>query len=304
MNDVTESSVERSVFVGVDGSESAGRVLRWAVAEAGRRGTGLVVVSVYAWPVSGYPDGLVVAQELRRGLRAQAEETVRAAVAVVAGEAPGLAVRGEVREGAVAAQLIACSRDAGVLVLGSRGLGGFSGLLLGSVAVALAAHGHCPVVVVRAESRVPLSGRVVVGVDGGPGDDDVLAFAFAHAAGAGAAVVAVHAWSDTTIEVAHVVERAAFDWGVLARQARDALVERLGRWRAKYPDVPVESVVARERPVCLLLDQAVDASLVVVGSRGRGGFAGLVLGSVSQAVVRHAPCPVAVVRTERTRGDQ
>ncbi|SDC21380.1 universal stress protein [Actinokineospora iranica] len=287
------------VLVAVDGSESAARALRWAAAEADRRGAWLRVITVYPWPITGYPGGLVTGGELHRGLRSQAEDTLHAALAAVRDQAPGLTVRGEVRSGDVTPILVAASREAALTVLGSRGLGGFSGLLLGSTASAVIAHGHNPVVVVRGEGPVPASGKIVVGVDGGPGDEAVLAFAFEHAVETGAGVVAAHAWSDSLLDAAYTAGYAALDWGVLAQEARDLLTEALAPWRAKYPDVPVEPVVARSRPARLLLEQAADAALVVVGSRGRGGFTGLVLGSVSQALTRHAPCPVAVVRVDR-----
>ncbi|GLZ36676.1 universal stress protein [Actinokineospora sp. NBRC 105648] len=283
------------VLVAVDGSESAREAVVWAAAEARRRSTWLHVVTVYPWPVTGYPDTIATGSQLLAALRGQAEATLRETVETTGESAPDLLVRTTALEGDVVANLRTASQDAAVLVLGSRGLGGFAGMLLGSTAVALAAHGSCPVVVVRGEAT---GSRVVVGVDGGTTDDPALAFAFEHAAATGGAVVAAHAWTDTVLDAAYTAGYAALDWGLLAKNADALLTARVAPWRVKFPEVPVHLVVARARPTRLLLEQAADAALVVVGSRGRGGFTGLVLGSTSQALIRHSPCPVAVVRAD------
>ncbi|GAA2980303.1 universal stress protein [Actinokineospora diospyrosa] len=281
------------VSVAVDGSESAREAVVWAAAEAHRRETWLRVVTVYPWPITGFPEAAATGPQLLAGLREQAHATLAEARDAANVTAPDLLVRTAALEGDVVAELRAASEGATLLVLGSRGLGGFSGMLLGSTAVALSAHGACPVVVVRGESK---GSRVVVGVDGGPTDDAALAFAFEHAATANHTVVATHAWSDTLLDAAHTAGYAALDWGQLSTQAGELLADRVAPWRAKFPAVPVELVVARSRPARLLLEQAADAELVVVGSRGRGGFAGLLLGSTSQALIRHSPCPVSIVR--------
>ncbi|MBM7775525.1 nucleotide-binding universal stress UspA family protein [Actinokineospora baliensis] len=278
------------VLVAVDGSESAREAVVWAAAEARRRNTWLRIVTVYPWPITGFPESAATGPQLLAGLRDQAHTTLADARAAVV---PDLVVRTAAIEGDVVAELRVASEEAALLVLGSRGLGGFSGMLLGSTAVALSAHGACPVVVVRGETRAP---RIVVGIDGGPTDDAVLTFAFEYAAGGDRTVVATHAWSDTVLDAAHTAGYAALDWGQLSTQASDLLADRVHPWRTKFPDVPVDLVVARSRPTRLLIEQAADAELVVVGSRGRGGFAGLLLGSTSQALIRHSPCPVAVVR--------
>ncbi|SER07982.1 universal stress protein [Actinokineospora terrae] len=280
------------VLAAVDGSQSALAALRWAAGEAARRGTSLRVVSVYPWPLAGYPEALVVQHDLRDGLRAQAVANLDEAAAVAAEVAPGVEVRVSALEGDVVGCLRVASEDAAVLVLGSRGLGGFSGLLLGSTAVALVAHGHCPTVVVRGEDNGP-HGRILVGIDGGYTDDAALGFAYGRAGTTGETVVVVHTWGSG---IADAVGFAALDWTLVA-EAADALVaERLAPWRAKFAEVEVEAVVVRDRPARALLDRSAEADLVVVGSRGRGGFAGLVLGSTSQVLVRHSACPVAVVR--------
>jgi nucleotide-binding universal stress UspA family protein len=190
------------------------------------------------------------------------------------------------------------SRNASVVVLGSRGLGGFTGLLVGSTAVELASRGWCPVVVVRGDDTQPsrTEGPVVVGVDGTKLSEAALEFAFAEAQERDTELVAVHAWMDF-LEDAFPATVAAFEVPTLAREAKDTLTERLAGWQKNYPDVQVTREVVRGRPTQALLRFADEAQLVVVGSRGRGGFRGLLLGSTSQHLLRHAPCPVAVVRT-------
>ncbi|MFC7615699.1 universal stress protein [Actinokineospora soli] len=181
-------------------------------------------------------------------------------------------VTGDMPESAPVPALL--RQDACLVVLGSRGLGGFGGLLLGSTAVQVAAHARCPVVVVRGER----SGDVVVGVDGSAHSVEAIAFAFGEAQRLGAGVVAVTAGSQED-------------------EAARALAESVAGWAERYPDVPVRRSVVRGHAARALVDAAADAALLVVGSRGAGGFRGMLLGSVSQGVLHHATCPVAIVRS-------
>ena len=170
---------------------------------------------------------------------------------------------------------------------------GSRGLLVGSVAVALAAHASCPVVVVRWAEGEPsdlASLPVLVGVDRSPTSEAAIEFAFEAAVARRVSLVAVHSWSDMMLDP----EMA--DWDAIESEERTLLAARLAGWAEKYPDVPVERVVTQDRPAHSLLARAARAQLVVVGSRGRGEFAGWVLRSVSHAVLHRSPCPVAVVR--------
>jgi nucleotide-binding universal stress UspA family protein len=139
-------------------------------------------------------------------------------------------------------------------------------------------------------------GPVVVGVDGTPVGEAAIAFAFAEASTRGTDLVAVHTWTDLLLETAFAGESAVLDFSVVAQQAEELLGERLAGWQEKYPDVRIIRHVSRKRASRALLRHAEGAALVVVGSRGRGGFRGLLLGSTSQHLLHHAPCPVAVVR--------
>jgi nucleotide-binding universal stress UspA family protein len=292
------TQIHPPIIVGVDGSDAALDAVRWAAHQAARRDTELRIVHAYEIPV-GYPPGFVDWHVLHEALVAQGKAWLARAREEAEKSAPGLAVEVvEVKAGAVPT-LVRESAQAAVLVLGSRGLGGFTGLVIGSTAVELAARAHCPVVVVRGADR---DGSVVVGVDGTPVGEAAIAFAFAEASARGVDLVAVHTWTDLLLETAFAGGAAALDFTPLAQEAEELLGERLAGWQEKYPEVPVTRHVSRERASRALLRYAENAQLVVVGSRGRGGFRGLLLGSTSQHLLHHAPCAVAVVRTTPDAG--
>lgn len=287
------------VIAAVDGSASARNAAVWAGVEAQHRGDTLRLVHTYAVPERGYPGFLATFPEVREGMRHQGGQWLAEAESAVREAAPGARVETDLVEGEAVNALLAESRDARMVVLGSRGLGGFTGMLVGSVAVALAAHGLSPVVVVRGkrpEDPPPTEGPVVVGLDGSAHSDAALTFAFEAAAARRVPVVAVHTWTELTLDGAARTLSMAADPAEVEREERELLERQLGPVREKYPDVEVEPVVARGRPVRTLLERGEHAQLIVVGSRGRGGFKGMLLGSTSQALVIHAPCPVAVVR--------
>lgn len=278
----------RPVVVGVDGSASAYRAVEWAAGEAHRRGVGLRLVRAFSWTTADHPTGWVA--RYRDEMLDVSHRQVARAVRVAADTRPDVEAESQVEIGAPIEVLSSEARRAQLLVLGDRGLGEVIGLVLGSVAVSLAARGACPVVVVRGE-RAGADGPVVVGVDGSPVSEAALAFAFDAAAARGVDLVAVHAWSPTAIdeELASLVE-----WDASAESA--VLAERLAGWGQKYPQVAVRRTVVRDGAVRALVTASAGAQLVVVGSRGRGNAAGLLLGSVSHGVLHGAHCPVAVVR--------
>ncbi|GEC02405.1 universal stress protein [Streptomyces spinoverrucosus] len=262
------------VVVGADGSSSSLAAAEAAAREARRRRAELRVVYAFSWPVRPMyapldpsPFNRLVHDAAQRA-RSVAPE-VEVTEAVVTGDAVSV--------------LEAESRAADLVVVGSRGMGGFIGMLLGSTAVSLAAHSRCPVLVVREEPAD--AGPIVLGVDGSPGGEKAVDFAFSEAALRGAEIVAVHAWLPDYAPVGTGVESAE-------RLLAQALAGRTER----YPDVTVRHEVASGESREVLIEASRTAQLVVVGARGRGGFAGLLLGSVSQAVLHHAHCPVAVVR--------
>lgn len=293
---------QEPVLVGVDGSGSALDAVRWAAREAARRHARLRLINAFEWvPMGDLGDprlGMNYGITSREVLQDNARVFVDDAAAAAAQVAPGVEVTGDVLTGYPITELVAQSAHAQLVVIGDRGLGGFTGLLVGSVAVALAAHAACPVVAVRgavAGGPPPLDGPVVVGVDGSPTSEAALAFAFEAAAMRRAPLVAVHTWQDFVVDV---VMSPLLDWDAVEVEERQILAERLAGWGEKYPDVQVQRVVTKDRPAHALVEQSAGAQLVVVGSRGRGALPGLVLGSVSHALLHHAKCPVAVVRPD------
>lgn len=294
------SAEQGRVVVGVDGSEHALRAVRWAAAEAALRRLPLRLVNAFGWEADRVVGQPALGDRYREVLLERAREGLAGAAALARREAPGVEVDTEVVVGFPIGVLGAEARAARLVVVGDRGLNRLEGLLAGSVAVALAAHGACPVVIVRGADRGATAAQapVVVGVDGSPVSEAAIAFAHEEAVLRGAPLVAVHAWSDVVLDPALA---PLLDLDAVETDERQLLAERLAGWSDKHPDVPVEQVVVREHPARALLDQAVRAQLLVVGSRGRGELAGLALGSVSNAVVHRAACPVAVVRPEPDR---
>jgi nucleotide-binding universal stress UspA family protein len=290
----------RPVVVGIDGSDSALAAARWGAAEARRRNAALRLVTAFPWTRDLVVGNPALGEEYRGDLQASAERQMAAAVAAAELAVPDRPVESAVVVGYPIGALGEEARLAQLLVLGSRGLGGLTGLLIGSVAVALAAEGTCPVVVVRGDDRDPTSPEpVVVGIDDSPVSDAAIAFAFDAAATRGAPLVAVHAWLEHfyDAQVALLVDVPSVE-----EQVRSVLANRLAGWTQKYPDVDLTQVIARDAPAHALVGESRRAQLVVVGSRGRGNLAGLVLGSVSHAVLQRSHCPVAVVRPEATAG--
>ncbi|MBQ0984785.1 universal stress protein [Streptomyces sp. F63] len=282
------------VVVGVDGSPSGLEAVEVAAREAKYRNRPLRVVHAFVWPSTHMPLGAVegdLRYEAQR-IVTEAEERARTAV-------PGTEVSGEVVTGEALTVLEERSGRAALMVVGSRGLGGFARLLIGSVAGQLAAHSRCPVLVVR--GRTDGTGPVLVGVDGSPAGETAIGFAFEEAAAQEAGLVALHAWSEWSVAVPPPEDPSApyaYEPGMLKADEERLLAESLAGWRDRYPDVPVEHRLIRGRARESLVEASEEARLLVVGARGRGGFAGLRLGSVSQAATQHAHCPVAVVPHE------
>lgn len=283
----------RTVVVGVDGSDHALRAVRWGAAEAVHRRLPLRLVLAFTW--MAHHDRARPGQEERYRdiLLDGARQRLAAAAAVAALQSPGVEVESQLVVGHPVEVLREESARAQVVVIGDRGLSRIDDLLVGSVAVALSAHGRCPVVVVR--GRDPGTALpVVVGVDGSATSDTAITFAFDAAAARFVPLVAVHAWSDLVFDPS--MAGVMLDWEGVEADERQRLADRLVPWSEKYPEVPVEHRLVRDRAAHALLEQADGAQLVVVGSRGHGEFSGLVLGSVSNALVHRASCPVAVAR--------
>ncbi|RKN41385.1 universal stress protein [Micromonospora endolithica] len=283
-----------AVVVGVDGSEQALRAVRLAAVEAAHRNRPLRIVHGFIWPllrvpVEPPPDG-----PPGGGLRHQAEQVVTAAVAEAEATVAGIRVTGEIIDGEAAAVLLGETPTAALIVLGDRGLGGFSALVVGSVAVQVAAHADCPVLVARGADRA--GAPVVVGVDGSELSRLAAEFAIEEASLRGVELVALHAYRHPGSGGPGDMQPLVYDETQLRDEEDRLVAESLAGLSERWPDVPVHRRTVRGRPAGALADVSRDAQLVVVGGQGRGELTGLLLGSVSQSVLHHADCPVAVVR--------
>jgi nucleotide-binding universal stress UspA family protein len=291
------------ITVGVDGSAGSTAAVVWAAKLASRRRLELKVV--HGLQIAGlyYGGGLagVGADTLFDAVLADGQRAVAEARSLAVSVDKDLVITTEVPNDPPVPMLIEESRHARMLVVGRTGTGGFTDMLLGGTAAAVAGHAHCPVAVVRGrgDSAIPESGPVVVGVDSGPTSEQAIAVAFEEASLRGVPLVAVHAWNDVVYEDTRGTARILTQPDSLEEGEERLLTERLAGWPEKHPDVEVRRQLVRDRPRHALLEASRTAQLVVVGSRGRGGFTGLLLGSTSQALVQHAECPVLVVRPER-----
>lgn len=283
-----------AIVVGVDGSQSARDAVRWAAAEAHSLHRPLRLVHATVWPLMRHPAPPSVPVHYQTVMAEAARGWLQEARELAKQVAPGVRSSEHLVTGDPGPVLLTESTDAREVVVGSRGLGGFTGMLVGSVAAALTQHAQCPVVVVRGPGDP--AGPVVVGVDGSPAGDKALGFAFDVACRAEVPLVALHTWSDVGVAELWGPPPTLLDWEVIEQEQQRLLAERLAGWREKYPDVAVRRVVQRDRPAHGLGEAGRQARLLVVGARGRGGFAGLLLGSTSRSLVHHAPCPLAVVR--------
>jgi nucleotide-binding universal stress UspA family protein len=291
----------RPVLVGVDGSVSAQAALAWAAAEASFRHCPLRIVHTFTWPMIGDPFGLNLAEPMNDGLRASAGWILGEAENQARHAAPDIKVTAALFAAAAAPTLLSQAQDAQLVVVGSRGLGGFRGLLVGSVSSTVAAHAPCPVIVVhphRNGTAFPTSpaGRIVVGVDGSDVSAGAIRFAFHEAARRRVGVTAVHAAMPTR---QHPCLQVPED--IVEQVDRQLFAEAMDSTRILLRGTDVKTKLVHSHPAQALLDEADGAELIVVGSHGRGGFAGMLLGSVSQAVLHHAACPVAVVHPHRPK---
>lgn len=295
------SGIGRLIVAGVDGSDSAREAAFWAAEEAVRRNVPLRLVTVVHLPAFAHPGEGYVAVDSADEPRAHAADRLAALRKDILERHTALDVQIAVRVGQSSATLIEESADALLIVVGSRGLGGFQGALVGSTGVALSAHGACPVAVIRPGTP---DGPVVVGVDGSPTSETAVGLAFEAASMRGAELVVVHTWVDYTAEVFYGTPQLyQVESDAIETREQELLAEQVAGWQERYPDVSVRRVVSQDRPVRCLLEQAADAQLLVVGSRGRGGFTGMLLGSTSRALVYHAPCPLMVARPTPRNGD-
>lgn len=282
--------VESGVVVGADGSEHGIAAVRWAANTA--KSYGLPLTVLYARPDAAAEPTLVT----------DPTGVLGEAAALAHSAAPGLDIRALQMPDAPVQSLLAAGENADLLVIGHRGVEGFRGLLLGSTTMHVAPYAPCPVVVVHSETDggVPFEGfedypgnpgQVVLGYDGSPASNRAAAFAFRHAEAIGCGVVAVSVEPSRSEPETEQIDPENATPGSDTSAFHSPVIVTA----SSFPDVPVKFVAGTGRPAEVLLSEAAGAELLVVGSRGSGGFAGLIMGSVSQKVLAHASCPVAVL---------
>ncbi len=286
----------RGIIVGVDGTPASHVAVEWAARDAALHGRALTLVHVGPTETAGAWVDVPVTESFWKARERRGQEILAEAMLVVkAALGADSAVPVEHRlvfDGAVPA-LVDMSKDADLLVVGCRGLGNVARLLLGSVSRGLIQHAYCPVAVIHDDkppSELSAQAPVVLGVDGSPASMAATAIAFDEASRRGVDLVAVHACIDDDAEIDET------GWENLDTLGSEVLAELLKGWQDRYPDVHVRRVVARSSPARWIVEQSDAAQLVVVGSHGRGGFAGMLLGSVSNSVVQAVRVPVIVAR--------
>ncbi|MFS8204736.1 universal stress protein [Streptomyces sp. CWNU-52B] len=297
----------RHVTAGVDGSVESVATAHWAAREAVRRGVPLRLV--HAWKWHPRPPGSVPADSSEREW---AQQTLNEVVRGVRAAHPDLRIDARLVSDSPVEALLAATDDSEVLVLGSRGLSGLAGFMVGSVSQRVVARSVRPVVLVRAgeatadeypttpggaaseDGSEPPYRDVVLGLDIRHPCDELIEFAFEAARQHGCALRVIHAFSVPSADGAdlHAVTGAGAE--VLAAQER-AVVATLRPWCAKYPEVPVTETVSESRPAGALVHASSEACLVVVGRRTRESHLGPHIGPVAHAVLHHVRCPVAVV---------
>jgi nucleotide-binding universal stress UspA family protein len=281
----------KKIIVGYDRSPDSRAAAAWALDEAARTGALVEFFYAYEWPTwapaasmipgpAVWPDG-----ETDRAIKGALNDAVSSARK----SHPTVRTEISIANAAAALTLIDRSTEASLVVIGSCGHSAVSSLL-GSVSVAVSAHAHCPVIVVRGAAAD--DDPVVVGVDDSPCAQLALGFAVEEAAARGVALRVIRAWPPVT----GIWQDSPIATGTVSAGERASLDELVAAWRAKYPQVEIRSEAVVDHPANALVLASTAAQLLVVGTRGRGVLRGQLLGSVSQHLLHHSACTVAVVR--------
>jgi len=281
------------IVVGVDGSPESRTAALWAALEASERRCGLTLVHAVLPPVgsspfgAGMPSDVNPMAEVRQGALTELDE--------IASTLTAADIQTRIEVGSPSGIMIGASETAAMVVVGSRGQGGFKRLLLGSVSTQVATHSACPVIIIRSLPD-PSADTVVVGMDGTAGSSAAITFAFEMASLHGYRLIALHAW-DLPADDLLVVPSAGASAPLRDSADDEARLtsEALAGFQAEHPDVVVEQSLVRGSARNSLLEASTSAALVVVGTRSHGQVMSAVLGSVSHGVLHHAQVPVAII---------
>ncbi len=290
----TTESTEHRIVVGSDGSEHANKAVAWAASQALRTGSTLELVTAYG------PGYVLVKPDAEQKAM---DEVLDAAQAIAEERAPGITITRKNFPGEPEVVLLEEAAGADLLVVGSRGLGGFKGELLGSVSRKCVHQAPCPVVVIRKDDEIgedpaeasdeSVPHRIVVGIDSSPSSLAATEWAARQAELTGAKLDVVMAWELPT----------SYGWSLPipsdwdpAEDAKGLLEKSLEPLHTSHPDIVIQATVIEGHPSLILEKASAGADLLAVGSRGRGGVTGMLLGSVSEHCVIHARCPVLVLR--------
>jgi nucleotide-binding universal stress UspA family protein len=276
-------NTEAQVVVGYDGTPGSLAALGWAVRIASLRDEGVVATTIEdprenprggAWPQWWWDEVELTAREL-------------------VAQWPDVTLTVERHVGPVVPMLVESARAGSMLVVGSHGHGLAGEVLLGSVSQGAARHAGVPVVVVR-PAQNPESGRIVVGVDGSEASNHAVRFACETARVTGDKVIVMRSWHPTAVAVDHYGYQPPLRDETMAH-AEAALGRTVDQARTDHPHVDIEAELTSAAAGRELVDASANASMLVVGSRGLGAVAGVLMGSVSQHVLHKAHCPVAVI---------
>jgi nucleotide-binding universal stress UspA family protein len=291
------SNRQARVIVGVDGSEGSIEALRWAAHEAARREWPLHVMTCAQLPVSieaGMVGAGAFAGSSMDTIVQEQEQVNQRAVDLARSFGLGLEVTGETVLGAPGYALVSASHEEDLVVVGATSHPGRLADMLGSVSTVVAHRAKGPVVIVHgSERRDEAISRIVVGIDGSAGSDAALLWAAEEAMRCGAELVLVHGWVYPYVGARTGVAEPRDEMRLDAMRTLESSAMKA---HDVAPSLQCHSIITEESPAKAIIDAAAEADLVVVGSRGHGGFTALLLGSVSRTVLQHSPRPVVVVR--------
>jgi nucleotide-binding universal stress UspA family protein len=287
---MTETATEtrRRIVVGVDSSDNAAHAAAWAAREAADRGLALHLVHALDFP--SLPSVVVTPLGFIEAANRSTEKLLDPVAEELRAQYPGLTITTEVSNLSAPEALVGLSSGADLVVTGTRGHGGFAGLLLGSVSLKLAAHAHCPTIVVRGKATTEVRNEIVLGVE--PGEPEApIHFAFATAAALGAQVRVIRAWMPHPAYSGYYYASDA----ITDHDHEKDVAGLLKGAREEFPDVPVVTNIECGNAVPTLVEAATGSRLLVVGAHRHRGPLSIGIGYVVQGLLSHSPTPVAVV---------